>query len=208
MGAIGAMLGLALRSPAAAVITALVILLALDPLLAGIHERSRSWGPGGAAGALTGSGGTTCRRLGGRPALLPTPPCSAPRRRRSPSAATSLLRCAMLASVDGAIGPAEEARIPVSDEGLLRGDGAFEVMRLYQRHARSRSTSTSPASERSCAGLRLDAGPGGAPWRGERSPAGGHAGPVEGLLRLVVTRGGRRIAIARARSHATRRSRG
>ena len=36
-----------------------------------------------------------------------------------------------LASVDGAIGPAEEARIPVTDDGLLRGDGAFEVMRLY-----------------------------------------------------------------------------
>jgi len=48
---------------------------------------------------------------------------------------------AMLASVDGAIGPAEEARIPVSDEGLLRGDGAFEVMRLYQgRPFASRST--------------------------------------------------------------------
>ena len=37
----------------------------------------------------------------------------------------------MLASVDGAIGPADEARIPVTDEGLLRGDGAFEAMRLY-----------------------------------------------------------------------------
>src|SRR4051794_41353972 len=37
----------------------------------------------------------------------------------------------MLASVDGAIGPAEEARIPVTDEGLTRGDGGFEVMRLY-----------------------------------------------------------------------------
>src|ERR687892_223206 len=37
----------------------------------------------------------------------------------------------MLASVDGAIGPAEDARIPVTDEGLTRGDGGFEVMRLY-----------------------------------------------------------------------------
>ncbi len=37
----------------------------------------------------------------------------------------------MLASLDGTIGPAEEARIPVTDEGLTRGDGAFEVARLY-----------------------------------------------------------------------------
>src|ERR671911_2691437 len=42
---------------------------------------------------------------------------------------TSLAR--MLASVDGAIGPVEEARIPVTDEGLTRGDGGFEVLRLY-----------------------------------------------------------------------------
>ena len=37
----------------------------------------------------------------------------------------------MLASLDGAIGPAAETRIPVNDEGLTRGDGAFEVCRLY-----------------------------------------------------------------------------
>ena len=37
----------------------------------------------------------------------------------------------MLAIVDGTVSPAAEARIPVTDEGLLRGDGVFEVMRLY-----------------------------------------------------------------------------
>jgi len=36
-----------------------------------------------------------------------------------------------LASLDGRIGEAEQATIPVTDDGLLRGDGAFEVMRLY-----------------------------------------------------------------------------
>ncbi len=36
-----------------------------------------------------------------------------------------------LASVDGAIMPALEARIPVTDEGLLRGDGVFEAVRVY-----------------------------------------------------------------------------
>ena len=56
MGALGAMVGLALRSPAAAVITILVVLLALDPLLAGLSTEIARWGLGGAAGALTGSG--------------------------------------------------------------------------------------------------------------------------------------------------------
>ena len=37
----------------------------------------------------------------------------------------------MLASLDGQIQPAAEAVIPITDEGLLRGDGAFEVIRLY-----------------------------------------------------------------------------
>ena len=52
----------------------------------------------------------------------------ASRRHCSPSVASAPMS---LASLDGLIGPAEEARIPVTDEGLLRGDGAFEVMRLY-----------------------------------------------------------------------------
>jgi len=53
---IGASLGLAFRSPAPAVITALVVMLALDPLFAGILDFVAQWGPGGAAGSLTGSG--------------------------------------------------------------------------------------------------------------------------------------------------------
>src|SRR6202171_3007778 len=36
-----------------------------------------------------------------------------------------------IACVDGTLVPLREARIPVTDEGLLRGDGVFEVMRLY-----------------------------------------------------------------------------
>ena len=36
-----------------------------------------------------------------------------------------------LASLDGRVLPLDEARIPVTDEGLLRGDGVFEVVRLY-----------------------------------------------------------------------------
>ncbi len=37
-----------------------------------------------------------------------------------------------LASVDGTISPAVEATVPLRDDGLYRGDGAFEVIRLYE----------------------------------------------------------------------------
>lgn len=53
MGVLGASLGLALRSPAAAVITALVVLLALDPLFSGFSNEIARWGFGGTAGSLT-----------------------------------------------------------------------------------------------------------------------------------------------------------
>jgi branched-chain amino acid aminotransferase len=97
----------------------------------------------------------------------------------------------MLASLDGAIGPAEEARIPVTDEGLTRGDGAFEVARLYggrpfameDHYARLAHT---------CEGLRLT--PDLDALRGEVEALLAEAGPVDALLRLVLTRGGRRIA--------------
>ena len=56
MASLGAGLGLAMRSAAPAVITALVVLLALDPLFAGLSAEIARWGPTGAAGSLTGSG--------------------------------------------------------------------------------------------------------------------------------------------------------
>ena len=36
-----------------------------------------------------------------------------------------------LASVDGTIAPTAETTIPLKDDGLYRGDGVFEVIRLY-----------------------------------------------------------------------------
>jgi branched-chain amino acid aminotransferase len=97
-----------------------------------------------------------------------------------------------LASLDGTIGPAGDLRIPVTDEGLLRGDGAFEVMRLYggrpfalsDHFVRLRHT---------CEGLRLEADHDALP--AELDALLEAAGPVDALLRVVLTRGGRRIAI-------------
>jgi branched-chain amino acid aminotransferase len=96
-----------------------------------------------------------------------------------------------LASLDGVIGPAEETRIPVTDEGLLRGDGAFEVIRLYGGRPFALEDHLARL-RRSCDGLRLEADH--AALRGEIDALLQAAGPVEALLRLVVTRGARRIA--------------
>jgi branched-chain amino acid aminotransferase len=95
-----------------------------------------------------------------------------------------------LASVDGAIGPAEDARIPVTDEGLTRGDGAFEVMRLYGGRPFAFADHAARL-RRSCDGLRLEADHDAVRREAEALLAA--AGPVDGILRVVLTRGGRRI---------------
>ncbi len=98
----------------------------------------------------------------------------------------------LLASIDGVVGPAADAMIPATDEGLLRGDGGFEVIRLYagrpfaleEHYARL---------ERTCAGLRLE--PDVDALKAEVAELLDRAGAVEGLLRVVLTRGGRRVLL-------------
>jgi branched-chain amino acid aminotransferase len=96
----------------------------------------------------------------------------------------------MLASVDGAIGPAEQAVIPVTDEGLTRGDGAFEVIRLYSGRPFALEEHMVRLG-RTCAGLRLDYDED--VLRAEIAAVLEAAGPLEALLRVVLTRGGRRV---------------
>ena len=97
-----------------------------------------------------------------------------------------------LASVDGAITPTEDARIPVSDEGLLRGDGGFEVLRVYGGRPFALDDHFARLG-RTCAGLRLEADLDA--LCEEALALLERAGEPDSLLRLVVTRGGRRIAI-------------
>ena len=97
-----------------------------------------------------------------------------------------------LASVDGAIAPAAEARIPVTDEGLLRGYGAFEVIRLYGGRPFALEDHYARLA-RTCAGLRLESDFDA--LRAEVAALLEAAAPGDALLRLVLTRGGRRIAI-------------
>jgi branched-chain amino acid aminotransferase len=98
----------------------------------------------------------------------------------------------LLASVDGQIGAAEEARIPVTDDGLLRGDGAFEVIRLYQGRPFALEEHYTRL-QKSAAGLRLEFDLNA--LRTEVDALLDDHGASDGLLRLVLTRGGRRIAM-------------
>src|SRR5213595_1200428 len=107
-----------------------------------------------------------------------------------------MTRTDSLASVDGEVIPAVEASIPVTDEGLLRGDGVFEVIRVYDGRPFALPDHLDRI-ERSAANLRL----------GYEVPReelereipellerrGGEA--FDGLVRIVLTRGGRRIVL-------------
>ena len=95
------------------------------------------------------------------------------------------------ACLDGVVMDAAEARIPATDEGLLRGDGVFEVIRLYEGrafalddHLRRMGVS----AENLRLPIDLDA------VRADAELLLADAGAVDGALRLVVTRGGRRLA--------------
>ena len=103
---------------------------------------------------------------------------------------TRIACSAMLASVDGVVGPAEEALIPVTDEGLTRGDGAFEVMRLYDGVPFALEAHLGRMAH-TCAGLRLELDE--AAVRAELAALLAAAGPVSALVRVVLTRGGRRV---------------
>ena len=98
---------------------------------------------------------------------------------------------AMLASVDGTIGPAEEARIPVTDEGLTRGDGGVRGHAPVRRPAvRARgphgAAGHAPAPACACPTTTRRCAP--RSPRCWRPPARSSA-----LLRVVLTRGGRRV---------------
>ncbi len=97
-----------------------------------------------------------------------------------------------IACVDGALLPLSEARIPVTDEGLLRGDGVFEVMRLYDGLPFGREAHLERMVN-SARNLRLELDIGGVAKDIETLLSS--AEPGDALLRVLVTRGGHRIAL-------------
>ena len=101
-----------------------------------------------------------------------------------------------LASLDGQICAAAEATIPVTDDGFLRGDGVFEVIRVYDGVPFALQDHLTRL-ERSTTNLRLG-------WSAPRAELeqevaqilearGGTA--FDGCLRIVLTRGGRRLLL-------------
>jgi branched-chain amino acid aminotransferase len=99
----------------------------------------------------------------------------------------------MLGILDGTVMPSDEVRIPATDEGLLRGDGVFEVVRVYDGRPFALDDHLA-RMERSARNLRLplDADAVRADVDALLAAAGAH----DGVLRVLVTRGGRRIAFA------------
>ena len=103
-----------------------------------------------------------------------------------------------LASIDGEIMLAVEAMIPATDEGFVRGDGAFEVCRVYEglpfafdEHlARMQRSGANLRLEIDTEALRADA---------HRLLAQASADPAgdtdHQLLRLIITRGGHRVLL-------------
>lgn len=96
-----------------------------------------------------------------------------------------------LASVDGRVTPTAEATVPMKDDGLYRGDGAFEVIRLYGGRPFALGDHLDRL-ERSAAAIELELERGALEREIEALLT--EAGEPDGQLRLLVTRGGRRIA--------------
>ncbi len=102
------------------------------------------------------------------------------------------MAAAISVSLDGLVLEPGEAQISVLDDGLLRGDGVFEAIRLYGRHP-FRLDAHLARLERSAAAIRLHFD---APsLRREIGPLLETAPSEDSMLRVVVTRGGRRILI-------------
>jgi branched-chain amino acid aminotransferase len=100
-----------------------------------------------------------------------------------------------LAVVDGTVLPADEATIGVTDLGLLRGDGVFEVIKIYDGrpfalddHLRRMAISAK--------NLRLEIDLNAV--RADFDALLDQAGPVSGAVRFLISRGGRRIGLVEA----------
>jgi branched-chain amino acid aminotransferase len=97
-----------------------------------------------------------------------------------------------LASVDGEIMPVLEATIPATDEGLIRGDGVFEVIRIYDGRPFALEEHLTRL-QRSAQNLRLGLDLESVRSDAHRLLAQAGAGPAHGQLRIILTRGGRRL---------------
>jgi branched-chain amino acid aminotransferase len=101
-------------------------------------------------------------------------------------------KVSLLCSIDGRITSVEEGTVPVTDEGFLRGDGAFELLKLYGGRPFALADHLNRLDV-SCEGIFLE-------WDRPQFEAEIEALLAENeredaYLRLVQTRQGRRIAL-------------
>jgi branched-subunit amino acid aminotransferase/4-amino-4-deoxychorismate lyase len=103
---------------------------------------------------------------------------------------------AELACLDGKVAPAVETSIPVLDEGFLRGDGIFEALRVYSGKPFATADHLDRL-ERSAKNLHLELPVPRAEIEAEIEDLIARRGGEEfdGALRIVVTRGGRRLLL-------------
>ncbi len=105
-----------------------------------------------------------------------------------------------LISVNGEISPPGEAKLPLPDDGLFRGDGVFEVMRVYDGRPFAFREHLDRL-ERSGAVIELR--PDRATVESEAKALLERFGPADCLLRVISTRSGHRIvSIEELPSHA------
>ena len=97
-----------------------------------------------------------------------------------------------LASVNGEITPTDETMIPLRDDGLYRGDGVFEVIRLYAGRPYALGDHLDRL-ERSGAAIDLPVPR--AEIASEIAALLERNGDADAQLRLLVTRGGLRVAL-------------
>jgi branched-chain amino acid aminotransferase len=100
-----------------------------------------------------------------------------------------------LAILDGTVMPADEATISVTDLGLLRGDGVFEVISVYDGRPFAMDDHLRRMAN-SAKNLRLEIDLGAV--AADIDALLVDAGPFTGALRFFVTRGGRRVGLVEA----------
>jgi branched-chain amino acid aminotransferase len=98
----------------------------------------------------------------------------------------------LLCSIDGHIGPVADATVSITDDGFLRGDGAFEMLKLYGGQPFGMKDHLDRL-DRSAEGIFLEYDR--PTFEQELDALIAEHGKHDAALRLVLTRGGRRIGI-------------
>jgi len=98
----------------------------------------------------------------------------------------------LLAIVDGRLMPVAEATVPAADPGFVRGDAVFEVVRIYDGRPFALDEHLA-RMVRSAARMRLELDP--VAVRAEIVALLAETRSFSGVIRFIVTRGGRRIGM-------------